>query len=365
MTEQQGVKVQRSHLVDFCSQVFRKLGMPDQDAMASADILVAADARGIPSHGIARLGRYVNGITSGVMRPDQKSEIVHRTPLSFVMDAKGGIGMSLSKKVMQEVVQTAKERGFATAAVRDSNHFGIAAYYAMMALPHDMIGVAMTNTAALGIPTFGKDAMFGTNPISVAIPALHEAPFVLDMSTTVVTRGKVETYLREGKVLPTGWAVDKLGQDTSDADSLLQDMLVQAGGGILPLGGRGEAFGGHKGFGLAVLVDILTAVTSGGIFGRSVMDSEQTSARVCHYFAAIRLDLFRDPKAFRTDMDSMLREIRTAQPAQGQERVYYAGLKEHESEIQCVQSGVPVSTACWNSLGNIARQLGLAAPKMI
>jgi L-2-hydroxycarboxylate dehydrogenase (NAD+) len=365
MDQQHGVNIQRSHLVEFCARVFVKLGIPEQDARASADILVAADARGIPSHGVARLGRYVNGITSGVMRPDQKSEIVHRTPLSFVVDAKGGIGMSLSKNVMQEVIQTATEKGFATAAVRDSNHFGIAAYYSMMALPQNMIGVAMTNTAALGIPTFGKDAMFGTNPISVAVPALHEVPFVLDMSTTVVTRGKVETYLREGKVLPAGWAVDKFGMDTSDADSLLQDMLVQAGGGILPLGGRGDALGGHKGFGLAVLVDILTAVTSGGIFGRSVMDSEQTSARVCHYFAAIRLDLFRDPKAFRTDMDTMLREIRTSQPAQGQERVYYAGLKEHESEMHCGQYGVPISLACWNSLGSIAGQLGLAAPKMI
>jgi LDH2 family malate/lactate/ureidoglycolate dehydrogenase len=362
MSENPGVRVQRAHLEDFCSKVFLQLGMTDQAAKDSAEILVAADARGIASHGIARLRRYVSGITTGVMKPQVQSEVVYRTPLSFVLDAKGGGGLSLSKQVMQEVIDTAKARGFATAAVRDSNHFGIAGYYAMMALPHDMIGVAMTNTAALGIPTFGRDVLFGTNPIAVAVPALHQPAYVLDMATTVVTRGKVEVYEREGKTLPSGWAVDSLGADTSDATALLEDMLVQAGGGILPLGGRGDELGGHKGFGLAVLVDILTAVTSGGVFGRSVMDSERTSARVCHYFAAIRLDMFRDPLAFRTDMDRMLLEIRNARPAVGQERVYYAGLKEYESELDCAARGVPLSMACWAALGKIAQELQVALP---
>jgi len=362
VSEMHDVRVRRVDLEQFCADVFGKLGMPLEQAQDSASILVAADARGIASHGVARLWRYVNGIATGVMNPVTESEVVHRTPLSFVLDAKGGIGLSLSKQVMGEVIGIASKQGFATAAVRDSNHFGIAGYYAMMALPEDMIGIAMTNTAALGIPTFGKDVMYGTNPIAVAVPALQQPAFVLDMATTVVTRGKIETYLREGKRIPHGWAVDTQGKDTADADSLLQDMLIQAGGGILPLGGRGESLGGHKGFGLAILVDILTAVTSGGVFGRSVMDSEKTSARVCHYFAAIKLDMFRNPMEFKKDMDSMLLDIQHAQCAVGQDRVYYAGLKEFEHEQDCAVHGVPLSDKCWDGLVRISEEMKVSLP---
>jgi L-2-hydroxycarboxylate dehydrogenase (NAD+) len=362
MAETGIIRIKREDLENLCTRVFIKLGMPELQARDSAEILVAADARGIGSHGVARLWRYVNGITAGIMLPVTESEVVHRTPISFVLDAKGGIGLSLSKRVMSEVVETAKKSGFAAASVRDSNHFGIAGYYALMAVPEDMIGIVMTNTAALGVPTFGKEAMFGTNPIAVAVPALNQPPFVLDMATTVVTRGKVETYERDEKPLPEGWAVNTEGLDTQDAESLLKDMLYQAGGGILPLGGRGEAFGGHKGFGLGVLVDILTAVTSGGTFGKTVKDSAETSARVCHFFAAIKIDLFRKPEEFRAAMDVLLTELRDAEPATGQERVYYAGLKEFEHEQLCERVGIPVPEKVWDRLAGIADDLQVTMP---
>jgi L-2-hydroxycarboxylate dehydrogenase (NAD+) len=357
------MRVKRAELERFCQAAFAKVGMPADQARDSAEVLVAADAKGIASHGVARLWRYVNGITKGVMLPFAAPECVHRTPSSFVLDAKGGIGLSIGKAAMREVIAIAAERGFACASVRDSNHFGIAGYYAEMALPKDMIGIAMTNTAALGVPTNALDVMFGTNPIAVAVPAAEEPPFVLDMATTVVTRGKVETYLREGKRLPLGWAVDASGKVAEDPKALLDDMLYQKGGGLLPLGGVGESLSGYKGYGLSVLVDIMTAITSAGVFGQHVMDSEATSARVCHFFGAVKIDLFRDPASFKADMDRMLRELRATRPAREGGEVLYAGLKEYRIERESDRLGVKVSKAVWSQLSSIAGDLGLALPE--
>ncbi len=359
------VRVGRVELEHVCASVFAALGMPGNQAEDSARVLVAADAKGIQSHGVARLWRYVNGIRTGVMRPTTCAVCVHRTPMSFVLDAQGGIGLSVGVEAMREVIALARDRGAAFASVRDSNHFGIAGYYAEMALPEDMIGIAMTNTAALGVPTFGCDAMFGTNPIAVAVPAGKEAPFVLDMATTVVTRGKIETCEREGAPIPAGWAVDTAGQTTRDPRSLLLDMLYQRGGGILPLGGEGEKFGGHKGYGLGVLVDIMTALTSGGVFGKAVMDSEATSARVCHFFGAIRIDLFREPAVFKADMDRMLGDLLCAKPAEGQDAVLYAGLKEYRQEQESRRLGVRLSGKVWERLSGIARDIGVVLPDAI
>lgn len=358
------VRIKRSGLEAFCSSVFGCLGMPGDQALDSARILVAADAAGIGSHGVARLRRYVEGMKSGTMEPDTSAVCVHRTPMSFVLDARGGIGLSISRKAMDEVIGMAETRGVAFASVRDSNHFGIAGYYARMALPRDMIGIAMTNTAALGVPTFGREAMTGTNPIAVAVPADKEAPFVLDMATTVVTRGKIETCAREMHPMPEGWAVGTDGHSTQDPESLLRDMLFRKGGGILPLGGQGELFGGHKGYGLGVLVDIFTAIASGGVFGKSVMDSAATSARVCHFFGALRIDLFREVAAFKADMDRMLRELRLSVPMEGEKEVLYAGLKEFRHERECEKYGVPIPRKVWNQLGSIARELGLQVPEI-
>lgn len=356
------IRVQREALETFCTDIFMKLGLGEQEAKDSAEILVAADARGIASHGVARMWRYENGIKKGIMSGGVQPTILRETPISRVLDAEGAIGMGISKRTMQWTIDTAKEKGAAFSSIRNSNHYGIAGFYTEMAARNDMIGICMTNTAALGVPTFARAAMFGTNPIAFSIPAHDGKMFTLDMATTVVTRGKVEVYERDGKELPPGWAVDTTGRGTSDAHTLLEDMLYQRGGGIMPLGGEGELFGGHKGFGLATLVDILTAVTSGGEFGSSVKDSEATSARVCHFFGAIRLDLFRDPDEFKADMDRMLSELTSAQPAEGASRVYYAGLKEHEAEADSALNGVPLKKNVADRLKQIGEGLGLTFP---
>ncbi len=349
----------------FCQRVFQACNLSEEDAHIAADVLVAADARGIPSHGTARLPRYVNGLEMGVVRPDAAVEIVMDTPMSLVVDAHGAMGAPVSARTMRRIIAKARENGAAFGCVRDSTHFGIAGYYAMMALEADMLGIAMTNTAALGVPTFGRQVMFGTNPLAFAAPADEERAFVLDMSTTVVTRGKIEVYDRLGQDLPPGWAVDRHGRTAKDTASLLDDMFHRVGGGILPLGGEGELFSGYKGYGLAVMVDILCAVLCGAPFGPDVADTATSSGRVSHFFGAIQIAAFRDPREFRRDMDRMLRGLRDTPPAEGAERVYFAGQKEFEAEVECRRSGVPLLAQTYAQFCNIAAKYHLAPPEVL
>lgn len=346
----------------FCTQVFVTLGLSPADAAVSADVLVAADLRGIPSHGVARLRRYVNGLKSGLMLARAESTVLTETQTSIVVDAAGGMGPPVSVRTMRTVMHKAAEAGMALGTVRESNHFGIAGYYAMLALEHDMIGLAMSNTAALGVPTFGAEAMFGTNPLAFAAPADAERAFVLDMSTTTVSRGKVEHCLRQGKPLPLGWAVDRTGEPTADAARVLDDMQHRRGGGLLPLGGAGELLSGYKGYGLAVMVDILCAALSGAPFGPDIRDTATSSARVSHAFAAIRVSAFRDPDAFRRDMDRMLGGLRACRAAAGEPRVYFAGLKEFERETQFRRDGVPLLPETCRELAQVAAEQGVALP---
>jgi LDH2 family malate/lactate/ureidoglycolate dehydrogenase len=339
------------------------LGLSSEDAAIAASVLVAADARGIPSHGVARLSRYVHGLEIGLMQVDAEPEVLQETTASIVVHAHGAMGAPVSARTMAKVIEKARETGTALGCVRDSNHFGIAGYYAMMALDAGMIGTAMTNTAALGVPTFGREPMFGTNPIAFAAPADAEVGFVLDMATTVVPRGKIEVYNRRAKSLPEGWAVDAEGHAATDPAEILHNLTQQLGGGILPLGGLGELFGGHKGFGLSVMVDILCGVLSGGAFGPNIADEPGSSARVSHFFGAIDVSAFRDPTAFRGDMDRLLRGLRTSMPASGEQRVYFAGLKEREHETACRVGGLPLSQKVYDQLVAIGADRGVAVPE--
>lgn len=356
------VRVPAENLRAFCAAVFESLGVRAPDAEIAADVLVAADARGIPSHGVARLSRYVSGLADGQMSAVAEPALIRETPTSILIDARGSMGAPAAHWAMRAVVEKAAASGMAFGCVRDSNHYGIAAYYAMMALPRDMIGLSMTNTAALGVPTDARQVMFGTNPIAFAAPAATERPFVLDMSTTVVTRGKIEVYDREGKSLPDGWAVDKEGRTAHDPRSLLDDMFHRRGGGIVPLGGATAEYGGHKGYGLAVMVDILTGILSSSPFGPQISDTEASSARVSQCFAAMRIDLFRDSDDFKADMDRMLGALRTLPPAVGVDRVYYAGLREFEAEDDARVNGVRLPVSVWRRLASIGAEYGLEPP---
>ena len=357
------VRIKQEELVGFCKEVFKKLGCNEDEALNTAEILVAADARGIESHGVGRLKRYVDGIKTKVMFVNQKPEILRETPMSIVLDANGAMGMNFSKNTMDHVIDMAKKNKVGFASTRNSNHFGIAGYYSEMAAKQNFIGITMTNTAALGVPTFSKKSMFGTNPIAISVPASKGRIFTLDMATTCVTRGKLEVYNRNGSQLPIGWVVDTKGKDSTKVTQVLEDMLYQRGGGMLPLGGSSKLMGGHKGYGLAEVVDIFTALLSAGDFGQHVFDSAQTSARVCHYFSAISIDLFRDIDEFKESMGGFLDELNNSPVADDCERVYYAGQRSHESEQESKEKGVPVAKNVIEILKKMGLEYNVEFPK--
>jgi LDH2 family malate/lactate/ureidoglycolate dehydrogenase len=264
---------------------------------------------------------------------------------------------------MMMVLEKAREYGCGFATVRNSNHYGIAGYYAMMALEEDMIGISTTNAAVLVVPTFGRDAMYGTNPIALAVPAGEERPFVMDMATSTVPRGKLEVYNRGEKPLPVGWATDHLGVPTADAGQVLDNFVQRAGGGLLPLGGAGEEFSGYKGYGMGLMVEILSAVLPGAAFLTSVYPKDEAGkpqpADLGHFFGAWRVDAFREAGAFKADMDAMIRELKSGNLAQGAERIYLHGEKEFEEAGRREEQGIPLEAKVEASLKQIATDLDI------
>jgi L-2-hydroxycarboxylate dehydrogenase (NAD+) len=330
-----------------------KVGVNDRDAATVADVLVAADLRGIESHGVARLvSYYVDRIRKGTLDPRPKTRVVRETATSILIDAGNGLGHPVGVMAMHRVIDKAREHGAAFGAVRNSNHFGIAGYYAMLALDHDMIGMASTNSVRYAAPTFGKDIMLGTNPLAFAIPADREPAFVLDFATTTVPKGKLEVYQRKEKPLAEGWAIDAAGNPTTDPTTALA-------GALLPLGGFGVEHGGHKGYGLGLLVDILCAVLSGGRFGGELPTGSGPAmpGAISHWFGAFRIDGFRDVAEFKRDMDRELRDFKDSARAPGEDRIYVAGEIEWEKTRLHREQGVPVHVKVWSQLQQLAQEL--------
>lgn len=357
------IRVQSEALKDFCARVLQQMDVPADDARITADVLVAANLRGINSHGVARLRRYVNGLRDGVMIAQPETEVVAETPTTIAFDAGGGLGQPVSYRAMERAVQKAKEFGAGFATVRNSNHFGIAGYYAMMALEHDCIGISTTNAAVLVVPTFGRDAMLGTNPISVAVPAGEEWPFVLDMATSTVPRGKLEVYRRLEKSIPLGWATDETGEPTTDTERVLENLKERAGGGLLPLGGAGELLGGHKGYGLALLVDVLSGVLPGAAYANLVYPQDEEGnplpSAIGHFLGAWRVDAFRPVDEFKAAMDDLQRRLKNAPRAEGQDRIYIHGEKEYEETERRVRDGVLLNPKVTADLQKIGDELGV------
>ncbi|HEY6236776.1 MAG TPA: Ldh family oxidoreductase [Candidatus Elarobacter sp.] len=339
----------------FVTTALEKVGVPAEDAATVADVLIAADLRGVESHGVARLDSYyVSRIRAGQLDPHPELKTVRETPTSVLTDAGNGLGHPAGKKTMERVLEKAGQSGAAFGAVRNSNHFGIAGYYAMLALDRDMIGIASTNSVRYGAPTFGRDIMLGTNPLAFAIPAKNEPAFVLDFATTTVPKGKLEVYNRKGKQLNPGWAIDADGHETLDPQVALK-------GALLPLGGYGVDNGGHKGYGLGLLVDILCGVLSGGAFGNDLPNPSDgpLPGKISHFFAAFKIDGFRDPEQFKADMDTELRAFKDSAKAPGHERIYVAGEIEHEKTSYNREHGVPVHVKVWDGLQKMAADLAI------
>ena len=355
------IVVRAEPLKAFCIHVFERLGVPARDAEIVADNLVTANLRGVDSHGVARLRRYVNGIRDGMMVVNPTVKVIAETPATAAIDAGGGLGQPVSYHAMQKAIDKALDVGAGFVVVRNSNHYGIAGYYAMMALEHDCIGISMTNAAVLVVPTFGRDAMLGTNPIAVAAPAGKERPFVLDMATSTVPRGKLEVYRRQEKEIPLGWATDETGSPTNDPARVLDNLLARRGGGLLPLGGAGELMGGHKGYGLALLVDVLCAVLSGAAYANLVYpksaDGKPLPSNIGHFFGAWRIDAFRPVDEFKAAMDDLQRRLKDAPKAEGQNRIYIHGEKEFEEAERRAREGIPLNPKVAADLRAIAQEL--------
>ena len=339
----------------FVVDALTKVGVSHDDATLVSEVLVAADLRGIESHGVARLVPfYVDRIRDGALDPNPHETIVRETGTTLVVDAGNGLGHPASTRAMRAVIAKAEQNGTAFATVRNSNHFGIAGFYAMLALEHDMIGIASTNSVRYGSPTYGRDVMLGTNPWAYAVPAQDEPPFVLDFATTTVPRGKLEVFKRKEKPLKPGWAIDTDGRQTLSADEGLL-------GALLPLGGLGVDNGGHKGYGLGLLVDLMCGVLGGGKFGNELPlpNAVEGPGMISHFFGAIAIEGFRDATAFRKDVDRELREFKDSRPAPGFERIYVAGEIEHEKTIFNRENGVPVHVKVWAALERLAAELAL------
>jgi L-2-hydroxycarboxylate dehydrogenase (NAD+) len=350
---------QRLH--EFCIEVFRRLGVPPGDARVAADVLSSADRRGIDSHGVARLRTYVDLLQVGRINPRPQVQVARETASTATVDGDNGLGLVVGPKANRIAIDKAEQAGTGWVAVRNTNHFGIAGYYVLQAIERDMIGWSMTNTTKAVVPFGGAERVLGTNPLAVGVPAGEEPAIVLDMSTCVVPYGKIEMAMRRGEPIPVGWAVDREGRPTTDPAAMID------GGALLPLGSDAQR-SGHKGYGLAVAVDVLSGILSGANWGpfappfalRQEDPPRQVGKGIGHFFGALRIDAFRDPAEFKSQIDEFVRTLRATRPAAGTEAVLVPGDPERVAENERLQRGVPLLPPVVDDLREISRQTGVA-----
>lgn len=349
-----------SYLRLFTARAFESMGLPPDDAALIADVFVRAEERGIPSHGMLRLKDYYLLWKEKRIKADPHIRIVHESPSTAVIDADMAIGMVAAARSMRLAIEKANSCGTGWVATRNSNHFGIAGYYAMMALPHDMIGITLCNANPLVAPTFSVSRLLGTNPIAVAIPAGKYPAFVADFATTPIARGKLAIAAKKEEKVPLGYVQDALGYPSDDPD------ILRRGGAMLPLGSD-RIHGSHKGYCLSALVDIFSSLLSGANFGPFVPPSiaylplpqNQPGLGTGHFFGAIRIDAFRPAEEFKAMMDLWIETFKKAKPAEGQERVYIPGEIEREAEEKAAREGITILPAVINDVKEVASALGI------
>ena len=320
-------------LKKFTFDVLVSMGCPEEDARLGAEVLLSADIRGIDSHGVARLSGYVRLWEAKRINAAPNVQLVHETPTTGVVDGDGGLGLVVAPYAMKIAMEKAATYGTGWVSVRNSNHYGIAGYHAMMALENDMIGMSMTNASPLVAPTFSRSRLLGTNPISVAIPAGKEAPFVADMATTTAANGKLEILQRKKQDAPSGWVQDQEGQPTNNSYG------VKDGGALLPLGGN-RTNGSHKGYALSSIVDIFSAVLSGANYGPWVPPfvsflappEDPVGSGIGHFMGAMRVDAFRPKEEFFHHMDNWIQTFRNSEVVEGDEEVLIPGDPERAME---------------------------------
>ena len=340
----------------FCQRVFAGYGFDEKESAQITDVLLAADLSGIESHGVQRLIRYHQEITSGFVKLDAQPEIIKETALSAVIEGNDAMGQTLSVKAMELAIEKAKKYGAGIVAVRNSNHFGIAGYYTQMAAKEGLAGICMTNTEAIMVPTFGSNAMLGTNPVAFSMPA-DPIPFTFDAATTVVPRGKLEVYAKRDGTIPDGWALDESGRPCTDANRVLTNIKLKSGGGILPLGGAGEETSGYKGYGFAMLCEICTGILSGGLTSNHVNRTPGRS-NICHFFMALDYGMFGEKQDIEAALSRYLQELRESPKAAGADRIYIHGEKEYENRRKVLADGISVNDKTYAEMKMIAEYTG-------
>ena len=348
----------------FSKEIFISIGCPEAEAQQAADVLVSADLRGVDSHGVARLSGYIRLHEKDRLNATPEIKTVHETPSTAVVDGDLGLGLVVGPHAMKLAIDKAKNVGSGWVSVKNSNHYGIAGYHAMMALEEDCIGISLTNASPLVSPTFSKERLLGTNPISIAIPTKNQPPFVLDMATTTAANGKLEVLQRKGLDAPEGWLQDKEGHITTDAKGLIK------GGSMRPLGGDRE-HGSHKGYALGAVVDILSAVLSGANYGPWVPPfvafidpaPNPVGEGLGHFFGAMRIDAFRDGEEFKSHMDNWIERFRASETVNPDEKVLIPGDPEREMTEERLKNGIDLLEPVVEDLKELGEKLGVSLKK--
>jgi LDH2 family malate/lactate/ureidoglycolate dehydrogenase len=352
------VEVLHAFMVD----VFAGLGTPPDDARICADVLIASDLRGIESHGVGRLKYYYDRIRAGVHRTETEIEVVRETETTALIDGHHGMGHVIAYRAMQLAIQKARQHGLGAVSVRNGTHFGIAGYYPLRAAEEGMMGLAVTNARPAIVPTFGTEPMLGTNPIAFAAPSDLDYPFWFDAATSISQRGKIEVAARAEEPVPEGWVVDQYGEALTDAGQIL-GALDKGEAGLLPLGGAGELLAGYKGYGLAVIVEILSASLSGGAFMKDLQgfapDGSRRPYMLGHFFLAIDVEHFIPLEVSKQITGGIVRALQASRKAPGHDRIYVAGEKEWEQEKVVRQRGVPTNSNLRKELQIMRDDLGI------
>lgn len=339
------------------TMIFEKEGLKAEDSKMVADVMIAADRMGIESHGISRISLYTTGIKIGRINTKTDISVVRETPVSAVVDGNDGMGHPIAIKSMKKAIEKAKQSGIGIVVTRNSNHFGIGGFYTELAAREKMLGLCMTNSEAMVVPTFGRRAMMGTNPIAITMPA-HPAWYHFDIATSVVPAGKIEVYSRNKQKLPEGWSVGSDGQINTDPDVFLKIRKEKLDGGLLPMGGFGMTHSGHKGYAISMLVEIMTGILASGNTSNHVREVPNVD-RCCHFFMAIDYGMFGDKQEMEDHFSRYLDEIRASATIEGHDRVLIQGELEADAKKLTDRVGIPIHDASCKAIEDICKERGI------
>jgi LDH2 family malate/lactate/ureidoglycolate dehydrogenase len=350
-------------LTSFMVEVFKKVGVPEEDARICADVLITSDKRGIDSHGIGRFKPiYIDRINEGIINPRTTFEVVRESPTTALVDGHNGMGQVIAYRSMKMAIEKAQKYGMGMVVARNSNHYGIAGYYVLMACEKGMIGITGTNARPSIAPTFGVENMLGTNPLTLGFPTDEEFPFCLDCATSVTQRGKIEVYARLGKEMPKGWVIDENGESKTDPEVVLED-LIKGKAALTPLGGIGEEGGGYKGYGYATFVEVLSSALAQGAYLKGLLGFDEKGKKVPyrlgHFFIAINIENFVALEDFKRQAGDIMRKLRASRKMPGEERIWTAGEKEYDAWLYRKDKGVPIDPVLQKQIKELCERYNL------